>query len=104
MADHGTIWTSSKIREHEDQRSQVRPNTDHSLPNLVINGVKQDCVLTPTLFTIFFSMMLKWDTEDLDNGEGVYIINRLDGSLFNFRQLQAHTNTLATDPRPQLCR
>jgi len=32
-----------------------------------MNGVKQGCVLAPTLFTSFFSMMLKQATEDLND-------------------------------------
>ena len=43
--------------------------------------------------SIFFSMMLKQPTEDLDDDEGVYVRYRLDGSLFNLRRLQAHTKT-----------
>ncbi|XP_076052873.1 uncharacterized protein LOC143032285 [Oratosquilla oratoria] len=37
--------------------------------------------------------MLKQATEDLDDEDGVYVRYRLDGSLFNLRCLQAHTNT-----------
>ena len=45
-------------------------------------------------FTIFFSMLSKQAMKDLDGLDGVYIWYRLDGSLFNLWQLQAHTNTL----------
>jgi len=53
--------------------------------------VKQGCVLAPTLFAIFFSMMLREAKEDLD--EGIYIRFRTDGSVFNLRRLMAHTKT-----------
>ena len=79
------------IQLHENQCGQVRLNGDLSEPFPISNGVKQGCVLAPTLFSIFFSMMLKQATEDLDDDEGVYIRYRLDGSLFNLRRLQAHT-------------
>ena len=79
------------IELHENQRGQVRLNDDLSEPFPISSGVKQGCVLAPTLFSIFFSMMLKQATADLDDDEGVYVRYRLDGSLFNLRRLQAHT-------------
>ncbi|RXN24108.1 RNA-directed DNA polymerase from mobile element jockey-like protein [Labeo rohita] len=82
------------IQLHEDQKGQVRLNTDLSVPFPILNGVKQGCVLAPTLFTIFFSMMLKQALQDFDDDNAVYIKYRLDGSLFNLRRLQAHTKTL----------
>ena len=44
---------------HENQRGQVRLTGDLSEPFPISNGVKQGCVLAPTLFSIFFTMMLK---------------------------------------------
>ncbi|KAI8495016.1 hypothetical protein Bbelb_270020 [Branchiostoma belcheri] len=82
------------IQLHEDQRGQVRSRNDLSEHFPVLNGVKQGCVLAPTLFTIFFSMMLQQATEDLGDEDGIYIRYRTDGSLFNLRCLQAHTKTL----------
>ncbi|KAL0156964.1 hypothetical protein M9458_048210 [Cirrhinus mrigala] len=58
---------------HEDQKGQVRLNTDLSVPFPILNGVKQGCVLAPTLFTIFFSMMLKQALQDFDDDDAVYI-------------------------------
>ena len=81
------------IQLHENQRGQIRLNGDLSEPFSISNGVKQGCVLVPTLFSIFFSMMLKQAIVDLDEDEGVYVRYRLDGSLFNLRRLQAHTKT-----------
>ena len=34
----------------------------------IINGVKQGCVLTPTLFGIFFSMMLHYAFKESTDG------------------------------------
>ncbi|KAI8484505.1 hypothetical protein Bbelb_377760 [Branchiostoma belcheri] len=82
------------IQLHEDQRGQVRSSNDLSEHFPITNGVKQGCVLAPTLFTIFFSMMLQQATEDLGDEDGIYIRYRTDGSLFNLRRLQAHTKTL----------
>ena len=81
------------IQLHENQRGQVRLNGDLSEPFSISNGVKQGCLLAPTLFSSFSTMMLKQATADLDDDEGAYIKHRLDGILFNLRRLQAHTNT-----------
>ncbi|XP_076045742.1 uncharacterized protein LOC143027984 [Oratosquilla oratoria] len=83
------------IQLHENHRGQIRLNEDLSEPFPISNGVKQGCVLAPTLFSIFFSMTLKQATEDMDDEDGVYVRHRLDGSLFNLRHLQAHTKTQA---------
>ena len=54
--------------------------------------MKQGCVLAPTLFAIFFSMMLREAKEDLN--ERIYIKFTTDGSIFNLRRLLARTKTL----------
>ena len=82
------------IQLHDNQRGQVRQRNDLSESFPIDNGVKQGCVLAPTLFTIFFSMMLQRATKDLTDQDGIYIRYRTDGSLFNLRRLQAHTKTL----------
>ena len=81
------------IQLHDDQRGQVRLNGDLSEPFAISNGVKQGCVLAPSLFSIFFSMMLRQATEDLNDDDSIYIRYRLDGNIFNLRRLQAHTKT-----------
>ena len=52
-----------------------------SEPIHIIKGVKQGCVLAPTLFSIVSSMMLKQATDDLDDEDWVYVRYRLDCSL-----------------------
>ncbi|XP_072050245.1 uncharacterized protein [Amphiura filiformis] len=80
------------IQLHENQLGQVRLNNDLTEPFPITNGVKQGCVLAPTLFSIFFSMMLHQATVDLDDDDGIYIRYRTDGSLFNLRHLQARAS------------
>ena len=58
----------------------------------IFNGVKQGCVLAPTLFSIFFSIMLREAKEDLP--DVIYIRFRTDGSLLNPRRLLARTKTI----------
>ncbi|XP_035673035.1 uncharacterized protein LOC118413616 [Branchiostoma floridae] len=87
-------FLSMVIQLHESQRGQVRSRNDLSESFPITNGVKQGCVLAPTLFTIFFSVMLQQATEDLGDEDGIYIRYRMDGSLVHLRRLQAHTKTL----------
>ena len=65
-----------------------------SSPNASLSkkGVKQGCVLAPTLFSVFFSLMLREAKEDLF--EGIYIRFKTNGSVFNLRRLLARTRTL----------
>ena len=58
----------------------------------IANGVKQGCVLAPTLFSILFSLMLREAKEDLV--DGIFIRFRTDGSIFNLRRLLAHTKAI----------
>ena len=53
------------------------------------SGVKQGCVLAPTLFGIFFSMLLKHAFDEAT--EGIYLHSRSDGKLFNVARLRAKT-------------
>ena len=87
-------FLSMVIQLHKDQHGQTGSNRDLFGSFPIVNGVKQGCFLAPTLFSIFFSMMLKQVTEDLDDDGAVYIHYRLDGSLFNLKRLHAHTKTL----------
>ncbi|KYO19636.1 hypothetical protein Y1Q_0007546 [Alligator mississippiensis] len=59
---------------HDSQIGQVKYNSNLSGPFLISNGVNQGYVLAPTLFTIFFTMMLQQASDNLEEGEeGVYI-------------------------------
>ncbi len=90
------------IQLHEGQLG-VRHSSNLSQPFPIVNGVKQGCVLAPTLFTILFSMMVQQTTEDLDNADCIYIRFHLDGSVFNLRRLQAHTKNMELLIRELLC-
>ena len=72
---------------HQDMQSTVCFDevTFNAFP--VSSGVKQGCVLAPTLFRIFFSMLLQYAFVDCT--EGVYIWMRSDGKLFNIASARA---------------
>ena len=56
---------------HEGQRGQVKHSGSLSGSFLISNGIKQECFLAPTLFSIFFSIMLCEAKEDLP--DDIYI-------------------------------
>ena len=55
----------------------------------VNNGVKQGCVLAPTLFGIYFAALLRSAFEHCPGG--VLVNTRADGSIFNIARLKAKT-------------
>ena len=60
-----------------------------SEPFKILSGVKQGCVLAPTLFGIFFSMLLNLAFRHSD--EGVHRHTRSEGKLFNLARLKGMT-------------
>ena len=74
---------------HTDTKGTVQFNDSSSEPFEIRGGVKEGCVLAPTLFGIFFGMLLKhaFDTTT----EGIYLRTRSDGRLFNLARLRANT-------------
>ena len=80
------------ISFHEDMHSTVCYNGGTSEAFPVSSGVKQGCVLAPTLFGIFFSMLLQYAFADCT--EGIYIRTRADGKLYNIARLRAKTKVM----------
>ena len=74
---------------HTGMMARVADNGSMSDPFPVSNGVKQGCVLAPTLFSILFAAMLHEASTGLDRG--VHIQFRTDGRLFNIRRLKSQT-------------
>ena len=66
---------------HEDMHSTVCFNGGTSEAFPVSSGVKQGCVLVPTLFGIFFSMRLQCAFAECK--EGIFMRTRMDGKVFN---------------------
>ena len=85
---------------HRDMQSTVCYNGATSEPFPISSGVKQGCVLAPTLFGIFFSMLLSYAFSD--NNDGVYLHTRSDGRLFNLARLRAKTKVRSVTIREAL--
>ena len=74
---------------HDGMTARVLEDGDSSEAFQVTNGVKQGCVLAPTLFSIMFSSILSDAFRDCKRG--IDIRYRTDGKLFNTKRLQAVT-------------
>ena len=72
---------------HDGIMARVLDDGNASDPFPVKNGVKQGCVLAPTLFSLLFSAM-RMDAFR-DTSPGIPIRYKCDGKLFNPRRLQA---------------
>ena len=66
---------------HTGMMANVSVGGEVSESFCVTNGVRQCCVLAPTLFSIFLSAMLDEPFRDMRNG--VYIQSRQSVDLFN---------------------
>ena len=74
---------------HDGMQAHMQNDGEFSEPFEVTNGVKQGCVMAPTLFSMMFSAMLMDAFQDSDTG--FQIKYRFDGNIFNLRRLQAKT-------------
>ena len=72
---------------HDGMQAHVQNDGGYSEPFPVTNGVKQGCVMAPTLFSMMFIAMLTDAFQDVD--AGFPIRYRFDGKLLNLRRLQA---------------
>jgi len=74
---------------HDGMMARVIENGDVSEPFPVTNGVKQGCVLAPTLFSLLFAEMLSAALSQ--TSAGIKIRYRTDGRFFDLRRLKANT-------------
>lgn len=77
---------------HDGMMARVVENGSVSEPFPVSNGVKQGCVLAPTLFSLMFATML-FAALSMTNA-GITIRFRTDGRFFDLRRLKAKTKVL----------
>ena len=71
---------------HKDMQGTVQYDSSTSDPFSIKSEVKQGCVLTPTLFGIFFFLLLSYALSQSE--DGVYLHTRSDGNLFNLAHLR----------------
>ena len=74
---------------HTNMKGTVQFNGSSSRPFDIRRGVKQGCVLAPTLFGIFFALLLRHAFGTAS--EGICLRTRSDGRLFNLGRLRAKT-------------
>ena len=74
---------------HSDMKGTVQFDGSTSVPFNIVSGVKQGCVLAPTLFSIFFSLMLRYAFGHAS--EGILLHTHSDGRLFNLAWLKVKT-------------
>ena len=77
---------------HTRMKAEVRDIVDTLEAFNVTNGVKQGCMLAPTLFSIFLSEMLEEAFRDMT--DSVYIQSRQDADLFKVAHFKARTKSL----------
>ena len=78
---------------HDGMMARVINNGVMSEPFPVTNGVKQVCVLAPTLFSLLFAEMLS--SALANTNAGIRIGYRTDGRFFDLRRLKANTKPLS---------
>ena len=74
---------------HANMKGTVQFNGSSSRPFDIRSGVKQGFVLAPTLFGIFFALLLRHAFGTTP--EGICLRTRLNGRLFNLGRLRAKT-------------
>ena len=93
LLDHfGCPKTFTKIiREfHEGMQATVLVDGDLTEAFPVCHGVKQGCILAPTLFGLYLAAVLEASTDNVcDAQRVVYLRSRTDGKLFNLARLRA---------------
>nr|VZI31935.1 unnamed protein product [Spirometra erinaceieuropaei] len=79
---------------HDGMMARVTDNGAVSEALAVTNGVKQGCMLAPTLFRLMFSAMLM--DAYRDERPGIRIAYRADGHLLNQRRMHFHSRVSTT--------
>ena len=91
----------SMIRSfHDDMKATIQYEGSMFEPFNIKSGVKQGCVLAPTLFAIFFSLLIKHAFGT--STEGVYMHTRSDCKLYNIARLRVKTKICKTTIRDML--
>ena len=76
---------------HDGMKAKIIQGKDTSKEFEVTNGVKQGCVLAPTLFSIYLAAMLHVAFKDVH--KGIYNQTRQGADLFNVSHFKAKSRT-----------
>ena len=86
--EHSDEADLQTVRQFNDgMQVRVQKDGEYSEPCPVTNGVKQGCVMAPTLSSMMFSAMLTDAFQECDAGFSIRY--RFQGKLFNLRRQQA---------------
>ncbi|KAI8493246.1 hypothetical protein Bbelb_292500 [Branchiostoma belcheri] len=85
--DHSTDLVQAL---HDGMTGRVVVKNSISDPFPITTGLKQGCVLAPTLFSLYLGAMIH---ELPDTASGIQLRCRMDGGLFNTGRLRAHRRT-----------
>ena len=89
---------------HDGMKGRIQFEGDISDQFPIKRGVKQGCVLAPTLFGIYFSYVLQSAFKDLTDGVGIPLLTRDDGNFFSIARYKAkNSGTTDHSPRVSLC-
>jgi exonuclease III len=86
---------------HTGMEARVLDQGSFSNAFTVSNGVKQGCVLAPTLFSIMFAMLIRDAFKDVDKA-GIFLQYRTDGGVFNLQRFRAKTKVMQAVSRELL--
>lgn len=87
---------------HDDMTASVSFEGAMAESFPVNSGVKQGCVLAPTLFGIFFLVLLHHAFGNHEDENDVYFHTSSDGTLFNLASLRAKTKVCKVPVRELL--
>ncbi|XP_063624759.1 uncharacterized protein LOC134796499 [Cydia splendana] len=74
---------------HDEMKCCITINGEQSELFSVSCGVKQGCVLAPTLFALYFAFVVRESMKNLSEGIGIRF--RMDGGLFNISRFRSRT-------------
>lgn len=76
---------------HNGMKSKIQYDGDITDSFPVNRGVKQGCVLAPTLFGIYFAYVFKTTFANIPNGTGVSLLTGDDGNFYSLARFKAKT-------------
>ena len=85
------LWVDLIASVHSGRKASVSLKGELSEPFDVLNGVKQGCVLAPTLFSLCFSKVVDCTFDGCD--KAVQIQARPGTNLFNFSKFKSSSRT-----------